>query len=175
MASLAPEPKGFIAWRGAVKPGPVAFSNARSLGAMGYLAAMSLNPLDAARHRLRGLLRRVATETLAPRRVLVERLGDDLARIRSRADGLRVDLDAVRGQLAAVSDELALRTMPFSADMTVDQAWRRHPGAASVFARHDLPGCDGCAVRFDETLQEAARAYDLDLDRLVEDLRALLR
>jgi len=58
--------------------------------------------------------------------------------------------------------------------MTVDQAWRKHPGTRAVFARHHLPSCADCAVRFDETLAEAAAAYGLDLEGLLEELGALL-
>jgi hybrid cluster-associated redox disulfide protein len=59
--------------------------------------------------------------------------------------------------------------------MTMDHAWKHHPAAPAIFARHHLPGCDSCAVRFDETLEEAASAYDLDLDLLLEELNSLLR
>ncbi len=142
---------------------------------MGYLRAVSPLLPHAARRRLQGLLRRVVEDALAPRRTTLQQLDDDLAQLGSRVDRLQVDVDRGRAELGRARQAQALRSMPFSAAMTVDQAWRRHPGAAAVFARHDLPGCDGCAVRFDETLAEAARAYDLDLDRLVEDLGALLR
>ncbi len=63
---------------------------------------------------------------------------------------------------------------PFSAEMTMDHAWKHHSDAPMIFARHHLPGCDSCAVRFDETLHEAATAYGLDLDRLLEELNSLL-
>jgi hybrid cluster-associated redox disulfide protein len=58
--------------------------------------------------------------------------------------------------------------------MTIDQAWRKHPGTRNVFAQHHLPSCDGCAVRFDETIAEAAGAYGLELGALLEELNALL-
>jgi len=57
--------------------------------------------------------------------------------------------------------------------MTIDQAWHNHPGAPAVFARHHLPACDGCAVRFDETLAEATQAYGIDLDAFLQQLNAL--
>ena len=59
--------------------------------------------------------------------------------------------------------------------MTIDTAWNAHPKAPAVFARHNLPGCDGCAVRFDEKLCEAAEAYGIDIDRFLADLNALRR
>jgi hypothetical protein len=77
-------------------------------------------------------------------------------------------------RLDATTAALDLRGRPFSADFTVDMALRRHPGAAAVLAAHHLPGCAGCAVRFDETLAEAAAAYALPLPALLESLNALL-
>ena len=32
-----------------------------------------------------------------------------------------------------------------------------------VFAHRHLPNCDSCAVRFDESLEEAAEAYQIPL------------
>ena len=82
---------------------------------------------------------------------------------------------AVRVYAGSTSEaDLLLSLQPFSAEMTIDQAWRKHPGTRQVFAQHHLPSCDGCAVRFDETIAEAAGAYGLELDVLLEELNALL-
>ena len=83
-------------------------------------------------------------------------------------------LEALTAQAARLGDDLSLFDRPFSADLTMDQVLRRHPGAAGVLARYHLPACGGCAVRFDETLDEAAEAYGLELGRLLQDLQALL-
>ena len=64
-------------------------------------------------------------------------------------------------------------TIPFHAEMTIDEAWFAHPGAPGVFARHHLPGCDGCSVRFEETLAEAAEAYSIDLTAFLHELNRL--
>lgn len=77
-------------------------------------------------------------------------------------------------ELRARVEEARWLGRPFAAEMSIQQALTRHPGALQVFARHHLPGCDGCAVRFDETVGEAAAAYGLDLDALIRDLDALL-
>ena len=62
---------------------------------------------------------------------------------------------------------------PFHGAMTIEEAWRHHPNSPTVFAQHHLPACDGCAVRFDETLEEATTAYGLDLETFLADLNAL--
>jgi len=74
----------------------------------------------------------------------------------------------------ALTAALDLRGRPFAATFTVDMALRRHPGAAAVLAAFHLPGCAGCAVRYDETLAEAAEAYGLPLAAILESLNALL-
>ena len=61
----------------------------------------------------------------------------------------------------------------FTADMTIDEAWHAHPRAPKVFARYKMPGCDECAVRFEENIKEATEAYGIDLDRFLHDLNRL--
>ena len=63
----------------------------------------------------------------------------------------------------------------FTEDMTVDAAWNAHPDAPMVFAQHNLPDCDGCSVRFDERLSEAAEAYGIDMIQFLNDLNTLGR
>ena len=92
----------------------------------------------------------------------------------SNAAAIEARLVALGRQLEASQADLRLALLPFSAEMTIDQAWRKHPGTRDVFARYHLPACDGCAVRFDETIAEAAVAYELDLSALLEELNALL-
>ena len=52
----------------------------------------------------------------------------------------------------------------------IDHAWRASDKAPMVFATRHLPHCDTCAVRFDESIEEAAEAYQIPL---VEWLMAL--
>ncbi len=66
-------------------------------------------------------------------------------------------------------------TVVFTGAMTIEQAWHAHPEAPTVFARYHLPACDGCAVRFDERVEEAAAAYGIDLDDFIRDLNAILQ
>lgn len=94
--------------------------------------------------------------------------------LREQLDTLGSRLGAVEGDLHRLREDQDLWSRPFHAEMTIDRAWRRHPGARHVFEAFHLPACDTCAVRFDETLSEAASAYDLDGDALLEALNDLL-
>lgn len=98
----------------------------------------------------------------------------DASGLRADAAALGSRLGAIEGELQRMRDDAELWSRPFRADMTIDRAWRRHPGARHVFAAFHLPACDTCAVRFDETLSEAVAAYDLDGDALLDALNDLL-
>lgn len=65
------------------------------------------------------------------------------------------------------------KTILFHGEMTIDEAWFAHPNAPLVFERHHLPACDGCSVRFEETLSEAAEAYSIDLAAFLHELNRL--
>jgi len=97
-----------------------------------------------------------------------------LHQVESNVAAVEARLVALGRQLDASQSDLQLVLQPFSAEMTIDQAWRKHPGTRHIFAQHHLPACDGCAVRFDETIAEAAVAYGLELSTLLEELNALL-
>ena len=62
---------------------------------------------------------------------------------------------------------------PFRADMTIEEAWTHHPQAPEVFQRFHLPACSGCAVRFEETVEEAMSAYGIDLHSFLAALNEL--
>jgi hypothetical protein len=62
----------------------------------------------------------------------------------------------------------------FSKKMTIQQALQFHPEAKNVFEDHGLPRCSKCSVRFEETLQEAADVYDINLSVWLFDLNRLL-
>lgn len=124
--------------------------------------------------RLRHWLSRQTRQFLQNRRVVFDATQASLKTLRSDTDALQRRVDSLSQRVAQLSAELQWLDEPFAATMTIDQAWRRHPGAAMVFARHHLPSCQGCAVRFEETLAEAAAAYGLDLGHLLDELNALL-
>ena len=81
-----------------------------------------------------------------------------IARLGDRAHALQLRMDGV----------------PFQSRMTIQEALARHAGASQVFRDRHLPGCHLCAVRFDETLGEAAEAYGIPLEEWLAELNALL-
>jgi len=97
-----------------------------------------------------------------------------LHQVESNVAAVEARLVALGRQLDASQSDLQLVLQPFSAEMTIDQAWNHHSDAPDVFARHHLPACNSCAVRFDETLEEAAAAYGLQIDALITELNTLL-
>ena len=122
--------------------------------------------------RGRALLSRLVRERTRERLAPLLRLRGDTRNLRGSI--LRVDTRVETLELRLRSVEAMLPRPPFQATMTIDQAWRHHPDAPEIFARYHLPACDSCAVRFDETLAEAAAAYGLEIDTLLGELNALL-
>lgn len=119
-------------------------------------------------------LRHRVLQALAPRDAWLPPVAAALAQARAEAEALERRMRAGERSLTALRDEVQLWSRPFGPDLTVHQAWIRHPRAREVFARYHLPACDHCAVRFDETVGEACAAYGIDPLALVKDLNALL-
>ena len=63
----------------------------------------------------------------------------------------------------------------FHSRMTIGQALDLHPNCKKIFEQFGLPRCDKCMVRFEETLQEASDAYDIDLSKWLTALNQLLK
>ena len=97
----------------------------------------------------------------------IDRLSQQVAVVSTRVQTVERSLDDL-------TEASVFRTRPFESTMTIDQAWRRHPDARVVFSRFHLPRCDKCAVRFDETIEEAAAAYGIDESALLTALNSLL-
>jgi hypothetical protein len=70
--------------------------------------------------------------------------------------------------------QVRLGKLPFHSGMTIEEALARHPGAAGTFSLRHLPACHLCAVRFDETVAEAADAYGIPLEEWLQELNSLL-
>ena len=100
---------------------------------------------------------------------------DERAALHVELAALKLGITALARDREALDRWLARRAGPFTGDMTVHEAWARHPRAKEVFARHHLPACPACAVGADETLAEAAFGYRLSLEDLLGELNAVLR
>lgn len=133
--------------------------------------------LSRARARMSAHLRHLARGAWADRAAAAGTLTAPTAALQARIGALSgLDL-RVEAQLRALHRRVeaeALRAGPFVADMTIEAALRRHPGARAALARRQLPACDRCAVRHDETVEEAAAAYGFALPVLLDELNALL-
>jgi hypothetical protein len=57
----------------------------------------------------------------------------------------------------------------------IHQAWESSKMAPLIFSDFHLPNCDQCAVRYDESLAEAAEAYQLPLNIWMVSLNFRLR
>ena len=121
------------------------------------------------RGQILGKLSRVVASTLQPRELIFSASAAELAKTKKQVSALQQHLNGLEQRL-----DRAVVTGPFIETMTVDVALRRHPAAQTVFARHHLPSCADCAVRFDETIAEVAAAYGLNLDNLLSQLNELL-
>jgi hypothetical protein len=82
------------------------------------------------------------------------------------------DLD--NGQITEESELSSIQNVVNGTD-TIDTVWYCHPRAKEVFARYHLNSCNKCSVRFDETIQEAALAYDFSEEAMLDEINALFR
>jgi len=70
--------------------------------------------------------------------------------------------------------ETTTQKQEFSSEMTVGQAMAVHPGVRWVFAAYHLGGCSHCAISNEETIEQVCEGYGVPLERLMQDLNALL-
>lgn len=129
---------------------------------------------EALRARLRGWLGAQVRAALDARADALAAPEAERAQIEAATLDLGQRIGRLTREARALTEAAAALQGSFHGDMSIEAARNRHPAAPSVFARHHLPACDGCAVRFDETVAEAAAAYGLDLDALLGDLNGLL-
>ena len=62
----------------------------------------------------------------------------------------------------------------FTPTTIVSEALAKHPKARWVFAAYHLGGCNGCSRANDETLEELAEGYRIELEQFLRDLNSLL-
>jgi len=58
-----------------------------------------------------------------------------------------------------------------NADSNILETIENYPEAAEIFAKHGLP-CLGCAAARFEKLSDVVSEFGIDLDKLMEDLKA---
>lgn len=73
--------------------------------------------------------------------------------------------------MAALSSMAQTTTRTAIADMTMAELMRDRPAVVPVLLRRGL-ACPGCAMAPFMTVREAAEAYGLELDALLDDLAA---
>ena len=54
-------------------------------------------------------------------------------------------------------------------DMPIGEVVEKYPQTIEVFMKHGMH-CLGCAVAHFENIEQGAKAHDIDLDKLIEDL-----
>ena len=75
--------------------------------------------------------------------------------------------------IVALESKRILRS--FTSNMTIEQTLLLHPASYIVLQKFGFPNCKNCSVRFDETLQEASEAYDINLNQMLSSLNQLLQ
>ncbi|MBM76782.1 MAG: hypothetical protein CMK59_15355 [Proteobacteria bacterium] len=95
---------------------------------------------------------------------------------RDNIQALTLDLKAMVDQLEYLLQVFNQQRKPkrFRRTMLICDALELHEGAAGVFASYHLPRCSSCVVRFEESLEEAAQAYDIPLEKWLTELNGLL-
>lgn len=108
-------------------------------------------------------------------------LKGDIERLEQGMDELRafvnVSHERMKGEiLSRVQIELRRRESgpAFYRDMSVGEAMKLHPQAATVMAGFHLGGCSSCSISDSHILGDAARDYGVHIDHLLTALNGLL-
>jgi hybrid cluster-associated redox disulfide protein len=89
------------------------------------------------------------------------------ARLNDLESTVQKDLQALRSVLRRQSDGPL-----FEASMKIADAIAIDPRIRDVFAQFHLGGCSSCAINEEDTIEQAAVRYGVDLDRLMAALTA---
>ena len=109
-------------------------------------------------------------------RTIIRRLLDPRQEHRQqRIQELEAEVNALRTELSLLEQKLLKNPDVLVGTETIDRAWNIHKEAQAVFARYQLHGCDRCAVRVDETVEEAAEAYGFSEEAMLARINLLLR
>lgn len=58
--------------------------------------------------------------------------------------------------------------------MTIGEVIKKHPKTVFLFIDYGLH-CVGCPIAQDETIEQAAKAHRLDLEKFLEDLNKVIK
>lgn len=58
-------------------------------------------------------------------------------------------------------------------DMKIEEALKKYPETAEVFAKHGFH-CIGCVAASFESIEQGAMAHGISLDELIEDLNKVI-
>ncbi len=100
----------------------------------------------------------------------------DLSSLNYRnTDRLEQEIEELKEQIRKLSfKQLKESGGPvFTKETKIAQAVSLHPEAQSVFASFHLGGCSSCAVSDEETIEEGAKAHNVDTEKLLEALNRL--
>jgi hybrid cluster-associated redox disulfide protein len=89
------------------------------------------------------------------------------ARLNELEGTVQNDLQILRSQLRRQSGNPL-----FEASMRIADAIAIDPRIRDVFAQFHLGGCSSCAVNEEDTIEQAALSYGVDLDRLMAAITA---
>lgn len=78
-------------------------------------------------------------------------------------------MDGIQNDMCSKTSE----KMKITGRSTIEEALSSHPTAHLVMAEVQLQSCQNCAVRFDETLFEAAEFYEFSLEYVLLRLNGL--
>ena len=85
---------------------------------------------------------------------------------------VQTEINLWNESIVALESKRSFRS--FRSNMTIEQTLHLHPAAYTVLQKFGFPNCKNCTVRFEETLQEASDAYDINLNQMLSSLNQLL-
>ena len=111
---------------------------------------------------MRRVIKQIVADVLSRHKQRLKQTTDQVNALQEKITSLRAEADTIHRIVVLGTD-------------TIDTAWNSHPQAREVFSRYHLHACHQCAVRFDETIQEAAVVYGFSEEIFVMELNKLLR
>jgi hybrid cluster-associated redox disulfide protein len=76
---------------------------------------------------------------------------------------------SVQNKISCAAEHKKQVCAPVTKEMTIKEVIEKYPKTASVFIKLGLY-CFSCPVASEETIEEMAKTYKLDLEKLLEEL-----